>query len=170
MSIEKQRYTVLPRTLVFVFHNEQLLMMKYSGKGQNQTQEKADRKDIYNPLGGHIELGENVIENAIKETQEESGVRLENPKVKGIINVSGFSGKNVMMFIVTGTTQDTPINTTLEGTLEWVNVNDIESLNVFPDLKAILEKLLVLENEQIIVGTSEFDGKFGLLDITLNVV
>lgn len=95
MAQEKQRYMVLPRVLVFILKDDGLLMMKYSGKGENMTQEKLNRKDIYNCIGGHIEEGEDVIKAAIKEAEKEAGIRLLNPKVKGIINVSGFSGKNI---------------------------------------------------------------------------
>jgi 8-oxo-dGTP diphosphatase len=170
MSEEKIRYTVLPRTLVFVFKEDRLLMMRYPGKGTNQTQEKSERKDIYNPIGGHVEEGESVIDSAIKEAEEEAGIRLVNAKVKGIINVSGFAGKNIMNFVVTGTTDDEPIKTSLEGELEWVHLTEIVSLNVFPDLKPILEKLLSLEDDQMFVGVAQFDGKFDLMNIELSTV
>lgn len=167
MAKERQRYTVIPRTLIFVFKNEKLLMMKYSGKGEHQTQEKADRKDIYNPIGGHVEEGESVIECAVKEAWEEAGIKLLNPKVKGIINVSGFSGKNIMNFIISGTTEDEPISDSLEGRLEWVDVNEIDTLNVFPDLKPILEKLLTLKEDELFTGILKFDGEFGMKEIRL---
>lgn len=156
---------------MFVFNNEgMVLMMKYSGKGAHMTSEKTERKDIFNALGGHVEKDESVIENAIKETREEAGIKLLEPKIKGIINVSNFSGKDVMLFIVTGKTQDQPLKSTLEGELEWVASKDIAGLNVFPDLKIIMEQLLSLKSDQMIEGWTRFDGKFGLLDINLRVV
>ena len=100
MAEEKNRYTVLPRVLVFVFKDGKLLMMKYSGKGENMSQEKLDRKDIHNCIGGHVEKGEDVIETAVKEAQEEAGIKLLNPKVRGIINISGFAEKDIINFII----------------------------------------------------------------------
>lgn len=167
MSEEKTRYMVLPRTLVFIFKEDKLLMMKYSGKGSNQTQEKADRKDIYNPVGGHVEMNESVIESAIKEAKEEAGVTLLNPRVRGVINVSGFAGKNVMNFVVSGTTNDEPTKSTLEGELEWVDLTNVSQLNVFPDLKPILDKLLSLKETEMFTGIAQFDGKFELQHIEL---
>lgn len=167
---EKIRYTVLPRVLVFVFKGNQILMMKYSGKGENMTQEKNDRKDIYNCIGGHVEQGEDVIETAVKEAEEEAGIKLLNPKVKGIINVSGFAGKNIMNFIITGTTEEEPLKATLEGELEWVDIEQIETINIFDDVTPILDKLLSLREEEIFVGKINFDGKFKMLDISLRVV
>ena len=81
---EKQRHSVIPRTLVFVFRNGKLLLIKYSGKGEHQTKEKEDRRDIYNALGGHIEANEDIIDNARREAKEEAGVDLINPRIKGI--------------------------------------------------------------------------------------
>ncbi len=170
MAEEKQRYIVIPRTLICVFRNGKLLLMKYSGKGENQTQEKEDRKDIYNPIGGHIEQTEDIIASARREAEEEAGITLIEPKIKGIVNVNNFSGKNVMMFVVTARTEDEGLKSTLEGELVWVDPATIAQLNVFKDLKLIIEKLLELKDNQTFVGTSVYDGKFELLDIQLSTI
>ena len=125
---EKPRYTALLRTLIFVFKDGRLLMMKYSGKGHSQTQEKSDRKDIYNPIGGHVEAGEDIIESARKEAMEEAGITLLRPKVKGIINVNGFAGKNMVNFIVTAETDDEPVSSSLEGELHWIDIDKLDKL------------------------------------------
>jgi len=170
MIQEKQRYMVLPRVLVFVFKDDKLLMMKYSGKGENMSQEKLDRKDIYNCIGGHIEKGEDVIEAAIKEAEEEAGINLINPKVAGIINISGFSGKDIMNFIIVGTTEDEPIAVSLEGKLEWIEKARLKRVDIFQDLIPILDKLLSLKEEEMFVGSAEFNGKFDLVKINLRTV
>ncbi len=169
MPDEVTRYTVLPRVLVFVFRDSKLLMMRYSGKGEHMSQEKADRRDIYNCIGGHVEEGEDILETAVKEAKQEAGITLRSPKVKGIINVSGFAGKNVLNFIVTGETSDEAVKTTLEGDLEWVGIDDVAKLNVFPDMGEILNKLFALKNGQMFTGVAKFDGKFKLLAINLKV-
>jgi len=170
MKEVKLRYTVLPRVLVFVFKDDKILMMKYSGKGENMTQEKLDRKDIYNCIGGHVEKGEDIIECAVKEAEEEAGIKLLNPKVKGIINISGFSGKDMMNFIIVGTTEDEPITSSLEGELEWIEKDSLNDINIFQDITPILEKLLSLKENEMFVGSAEFDGKFELLKINLNTI
>lgn len=169
MADEKPRYTVLPRVLIFVFKDDKLLMIKYSGKGEHQTQEKSDRKDIYNCIGGHVEQGEDIIETAVKEAKEEAGISLLNPKIAGVINVSGFAGKNILNFIVTGTTEDEVLKATLEGELEWVEKDKLLSLNVFPDMGPILEKLSTMKQNQMFVGVAEFE-KFDLKKINLKVI
>jgi 8-oxo-dGTP pyrophosphatase MutT (NUDIX family) len=169
MVKEEKRYAAVPRVLIFVFKKDKLLMMKYSGKGENMNQEKADRKGIYNCIGGHIERGEDVIEAAVKEAREEAGIKLLNPKVKGIINVSGFAGKDIMNFIITGTTEDEPITESLEGNLEWIEKNMLQEINIIKDIEPILDKLLLLGDDEMLVGNANFDGKFELLEMNLKV-
>lgn len=163
------RYTVIPRTLIFVLKDEKVLLLKYSGRGEHMTQEKLDRRDIYNGLGGHIEANEDIITSAIKEVREEAGITLEQPKIKGVLNVSNFARNNCMVFLVTGTTSDAIAKQTLEGQPEWVDRSNLENIPTFPDLKPILEKLFQLKDDQMLIGTSQFDGKFGLLSIDLNI-
>jgi 8-oxo-dGTP pyrophosphatase MutT (NUDIX family) len=165
---EKQRYTVLVRTLIFVFRDNKLLMMKYSGKGSNRTKEKADRKDVYNPIGGHVEDGEDIIENARKEAMEEAGIQLTNPKIKGVINVSGFAGKNMINFIVAAETDDQVLESTIEGELHWIKLSEVHTLNTFADIQPILDKLLILKSDETLVGVAQYDG-FKLLDLRLDV-
>lgn len=166
---ETPRYQALLRTLIFVFRGQKLLLMKYSGKGEHQTREKADRKDIFNPIGGHIEAGEDIIANAVKEAREEAGITLASPKIRGIINTTGFAGKNVVVFIVVGETGDEPLASTLEGELHWVDLAGVDRLHTFADIRPILDRLLSLEPGQMIVGTSRFEG-FDLKSIDLKVV
>lgn len=163
---DKQRHTVIPRTLIFVFRNGKLLLMKYSGKGENQTKEKEDRIDIYNALGGHIEANEDVIDNAWREAREEAGIELINPKIKGVIHANGFAGKNIMMFVVVAETNDEGLKSTLEGELEWIEPSKINSLNVFDDMRAIIDKVMNIKDGEVFTGVTKFDG-FKLLEIKI---
>lgn len=166
MSSEKIRHMVLARTLIFIFRGDELLVMKYSGKGGDQNQEKSDRKDMYNLIGGHIELGEDVISSAQREAHEEAGIRIVNPKVRGIIHIQGYAHKNIMNFIITGTTNDTPVTESLEGQLEWVQLSKLETLNIFEDVKLIVDALATLEPDETLVGTATYDN-LKLLELNL---
>ncbi len=166
---EQQRYTALIRTLIFVFRDDELLLMKYSGKGTHQTKEKSDRKGIYNPIGGHVEEGEDIIENAIKEAKEEAGITLLHPRIKGVINSSGFAGKHIVNFIIVGETHDEVMQSTLEGELHWVQTTRVKNLTTFADMQPILDKLLTLKPEEMFVGTAAFEG-FTLLDLQLRTI
>lgn len=143
-------------------------MMRYSGKGDDQSKEKADRKDIYNPIGGHVEKGEDIIESAQREAVEEAGIKLLNPKVRGIIHIDGFAGKDIVNFIIVGTAEDEPVKSSLEGELEWVKISDIPGLNVFKDIQPILDKLLSLKLDEMFTGVAGFNG-FELKTLKLHI-
>lgn len=57
--MSKERYKVIPRTLCFVKNKNNILLIKYAER-------KGELYGYYNALGGHIEGGEEIIENAKK--------------------------------------------------------------------------------------------------------
>ena len=68
-GIDVKRFSVVPRSLIFLFNDQdQVLLIKGSP-------EKHIWADKYNGLGGHIEPGEDILEGALRELAEESGVK-----------------------------------------------------------------------------------------------
>lgn len=157
-----ERHSVIPRTLCFVFYENELLMLKAS------TTKEWD--GTYNALGGHIEKGEGIIENALREIREEAGLDVVDTKLRGVIHVSNFYGKNVMMFVTSSQATNKEVQANHEGELEWVPIDQIDTLKVFGDIEPILNYVLKMKPEETFLGVSEFDGKAGLLnlDITVN--
>lgn len=155
-------HTVTPRTMCFVFNGSDVLLLK-----GNETK---DWNGIYDPIGGHIEEGEGVLENAIKEIKEESGLDVTDVQLRGIVHVNNFFGKNVMMFVCSARSHHRAVTGSIEGLPEWVSIKNIDSLKIFEDVKPILKHVIELESGKIFLGTSKFDGKDKLLslDIKLN--
>lgn len=93
-----------------------------------------------NPPGGHLEVGETVIDAATREAEEEMGVKnLMDIEVKGIINVSGFKDLPVLMFVVTAEVPDSEIPAKHEeGTPIWVNIDTLKSHKVLEDVEKII--------------------------------
>lgn len=161
------RHTVLLRTLIFVFREGRLLMMKYGDSGAGRSAEKAGRTGVYNPIGGHVERGEDVLESARREALEEAGIRLISPRIRGLVHIDGFAGKQMLNFLVVATTADEPVASSAEGELSWVDTSDVASLNVFDDVGPILAALLRLKSGELITGTATFRG-FELLALDLH--
>lgn len=85
----------------------------------------------YNGLGGKLESNEDVVSGMRREIQEEAGIECTKMVLRGTINWTGFgpAGEDWMgfIFLITEFT-GTPYTSNPEGTLEWIDLNSIESL------------------------------------------
>lgn len=149
----KKRHTVIPRTMCLVFHDGCVLLMK-AGIGK-------DWAGKYDPLGGHIERGEDIIDCANREIQEESGLIVDNTELKGIIHVSNFYKKEIMMFVTVSYSKIKKVTANEEGNLKWVPVDQLDKYPIMDDLKLIISKIKKHKSGQILTGVSKFgdDGK-----------
>jgi 8-oxo-dGTP diphosphatase len=153
------RHTVIPRTLCLIFHQDEILLIKAS--------DSKDWVGIYNSPGGHIEKGEDILESAKCEIKEETGLDLPGTKLKGIIHVTNFYGKNILMFVTVSHTPDKTVKASREGELAWVSLKDLSTKNVLADVKPIINKVKTTLEGQIFTGTSVFDGQGQLLSLKL---
>lgn len=157
----KQRHQVIPRTMCFVFYGDEVLLLKAG--------EKKEWTGTYDPLGGHIEKGESIIASAEREIKEESGLTVSGAKLRGIVHVSGFFGKEIMMFVTASKAPSKKVVANHEGELEWVSIDKLNRVKVFEDVKPILRQVLQLKSEELFVGVSRFDGKDKLLALDIKV-
>ena len=161
MSEKTLRHVVVPRTLCFVFCGDDVLLIRAS-------QEK-DWQGMFDPIGGHIEKGEDVVESANREIKEEAGLTVTDTKLRGVIHVSNFFGKEIMLFITQSFTTNKEVHPSHEGIPQWVKVTILEKVKVFADVKPIIEMLGKLKPDQLFTGISVFDGKEGLVSIKLSI-
>jgi len=157
----KKRHSVIPRTMCLVLHNDKILLIKAS--------EKKEFHGYYDPPGGHIEKGESVMESAEREIFEETGIQVRESKLKGVIHVSGFYGKEVMLFVTLNYSNTIDFKGSEEGRPEWINISDLDRINLMEDVKPILKHTLELNKEQMFFGVSKFDGKDKLLSFDVKI-
>lgn len=158
-----ERYTVIPRTMCLVFCQDEILLIKAS--------EKKDYPGIYDPIGGHIEKGEDVLESANREIKEESGFEVTDTKLKGIIHVNNFFGKNIIMFVTSSIVPSKivpPIHE--EGIPEWVPIASLDKLKIFEDLKPIIDTVIHLKDGEFFTGINEFDDSGKLIKLDIKVI
>lgn len=83
----------------------------------------------WNGLGGKVEPGETPDECAIREVQEESGLIVDTPILRGVITFPQFDGQNDWYVFVyrfdnfSGDLIDSP-----EGNLAWLSYAELEKL------------------------------------------
>lgn len=156
-----ERHQVTPRTMSFVFNGTKVLLLRASSV--------KDWDGTYDPLGGHIEQSENIIDAANREIFEESGLVVKDTKLRGVVHVSGFFGKEVMLFVTASTTEDLNVVSGSEGAPEWIEITDLHKVKAFEDLKPILKHVLELNSDELFFGASKWDGKDGLISLDIKV-
>lgn len=113
-------------TLCYVRHNGKTLMLHRIKKANDMHAGK------WNGLGGKLLPGETPEQCAIREVQEESGLTLIDPVLRGIITFPGFNNDEdwyCFLFIgqaFTGELIDSP-----EGVLAWIDDAALPDLNLW---------------------------------------
>lgn len=159
--MSKQRHQVIPRTLCIVKNGNKVLLIEYAER-------KGELYGFFNLLGGHIESDEGIIENASKEIHEETGLRPETTKLKGIVHIDNFFGKNIMMFVTLSETNSTDVIESDEGKLHWVDIDKVDSLKIFEDVKIILDKINEIKEDEVFTAKSRFNDDGSLDFFTLD--
>ncbi len=89
----------------------------------------------YNGLGGKLESHEDVVSGMRREVYEEAGIDVLDLTLRGTINWPGFGkhGENWLGFIFLITRwSGRPFSHNAEGTLEWVPMDHLLEVNLWP--------------------------------------
>jgi len=133
VSLKRQRYTIIPRTLVFITRGERVLLLR----GSAQKRIWANK---YNGIGGHIERDEDIYAAAQREILEETGLTVENLRLVGLINIDGDQPTGIMLFVYVAESQSGEPIPSDEGTLEWIDFDRITQVDLVEDLPIILPR------------------------------
>jgi 8-oxo-dGTP diphosphatase len=131
-GITKDRYTVIPRTAIFLRRGDSYLLLRGAPT-------KRLWPDKYNGLGGHVERGEEVLSAAKRELLEETSLT-EELWLCGIVIVdAGETG--ICLYLFSGECLEDEPKPSKEGTAEWVAYEAIPELPVVEDLPILLAKI-----------------------------
>jgi 8-oxo-dGTP diphosphatase len=132
----KQDINTLPYKVAVLCYlydqDDRLLLLKRS---------KAPNANKYSPIGGKLEarIGESPHACAVREIHEEAGIKLkiDDVRLSGVVSETAYEGETHWLIFLYEVTR--PINpneiTAMEmdeGTLEWVEIDQVDSLDI-PD-------------------------------------
>lgn len=123
-------------TIVYVRGAGQTLMMHRVKKPRDMHAGK------WNGLGGKLEPGETPEECAIREVFEESGLRIVQPRLAGMILFPQFSnGVDWFTFIFVAEQFSGELIDSREGVLAWIPDDQLLNLNLWPGDRIFLRWL-----------------------------
>lgn len=133
------RWLTIPRTLCFVTNGEDVLLMR-------RAPHKRVFPNQYNGVGGHIERDEDVYNSAKREILEETGLHVDNLRLRAVYNIDAREETGIVLFVFTGVSQSREVTANDEGTLHWVRKNVVMQLDLVEDLPMIFPRILDMKD------------------------
>ncbi len=137
-------------TLCYVLHEDKVLML-FRNKKENDIHEGK-----WNGLGGKFEESETPEDCVKREILEESGLKIERPKLQGFLTFPKFSkGEDWYVFVFTASQFEGELIDSPEGELKWIKREELLSLELWDGDREFLPYLF---------KPGVFSGRFEYVD------
>ena len=154
VALSHHRYQVIPRTLCFVTHGEEVLLLLGGAK-------KRLWAGRYNGLGGHVEPDEDIYTSVCREVREEADLEVHDLRLRGVVHADADDPvAGILFFVFTAVADDKRVVASEEGALEWWPVNALPTDRLVEDLPVLLPKILAMgpTDPPLFVAYSYDDG------------
>ena len=147
---DRGRYTVIPRTLVFLTQGDAVLLLR----GAPTKRLWAGR---YNGLGGHVEPEETFTAAALREVEEEAGIaptQIRNFALRALLTIEG-TPHGVLLAVFMGEAVSRAVRPSREGTPEWIARSALPTIDLV-DGDRLLPRLL--DARDVLHGHLRYDA------------
>jgi 8-oxo-dGTP diphosphatase len=150
--LEPDRYALIPRTLTFLIHGDEILLIKIAD-------DRGAWAGLYNGVGGHIEKGEDPHTAALREIREETNLSPKNLSLCGVIQIDTKINPGICLFVFMDFVEEIKdLYSGPEGTLEWIKLSDLADTPLVEDLPLLIPVALKAEkNGSTFFGRYHYD-------------
>lgn len=122
-------------TNVFIKKKHKLILLK-------RSKDKQHAPSIIHPIGGKVELHEDIYTAAIREVREESGITIKNLKLEAIVSEIKPKEINWLVFYFSADYDKGRIHNSLEGDVGIFTKGVLNKEKLYPSLSRIMPYIL----------------------------
>ena len=149
---------VIVGNVCFIRKNSKVLLL---------CRNKEPMKNTWTGVGGKTEFQEEPLESCIREAKEESGLDIKPELVGALTTINKPEGYKWFLFVYVADDFKGTLKECSEGTLEWVNEEDLFNKNLIGFIKIALPHILRKNRKKMITGKIVHDNQGEVLSCIL---
>lgn len=156
LELKKHRIAHLNAVVCYLKKENKVLMIKFSKKWGH----------VYAPPGGKFESGESPLDCIMREFYEETGLTLKSPRLQGMSYWKD-SAEGIIFIYTAEEYEGELAKVSEEGTLEWIELEDLEKIPQFEQNQKFNPYLF---KEELFEGKFLLDSKCSVLDYDIRKI